>query len=213
MQIKIFEFNGIHVNTYLLWDETGEAAIIDCGVSTAAERKELKDFIDANGLHPKLLLNTHLHFDHTLGNRFVLEMYGLKPQYHEAEDTMMPGQREQVLSFGQEKDFEEGIRAEHYLNDGDTVKFGNTQLQVLLTPGHSPAGLCFYCQAAACVFTGDTLFRFDIGRSDLWGGNQQALVDGIRKKLLTLPDETTVYPGHALHSTIAKEKKYNKYIR
>ncbi|GAP71287.1 hypothetical protein SAMD00024442_10_17 [Candidatus Symbiothrix dinenymphae] len=213
MQIKIFEFNDIHVNTYLLWDDTKEAAIIDCGAFSDAERKALKDVIDANGLKPKLLLNTHLHFDHTIGNRFVLETYGLKPQYHEAEDSMMPGQREQVISFGQVDDFEEGIRADHYLNDGDTVRFGNTQLRVLLTPGHSPAGLCFYCKEAACVFTGDTLFRFDIGRTDLWGGSQEALLDGIRTKLLTLPDETVVYPGHALHSTIAKEKKHNKYIR
>ncbi|GHT07938.1 MBL fold hydrolase [Bacteroidia bacterium] len=211
MQLKIFEFNDIHVNTYLLWDETKEAAIIDCGVSTNEEKQALKHFIDAQGLKITQVLNTHLHFDHTIGNRFLWETYGLKTQYHEGEETM-PGQREQVLSFGQVTEFEEGIRADHFLKEGDVVAFGNTKLHVLETPGHSPAGLCFYCKEAGCVFTGDTLFRFDIGRTDLWGGNHQALLDAIRTKLLTLPDETIVYPGHALHSTIAKEKKYNKYL-
>ncbi|MDR0834129.1 MAG: MBL fold metallo-hydrolase [Candidatus Symbiothrix sp.] len=211
MQLKIFEFNDIHVNTYVLWDETKEAAIIDCGAFQPNEHKELKEFIDANGLQIKQVLNTHLHFDHTLGNRFLWDTYGLKPQYHEVEETM-PGQREQVISFGEVSEFEEGIHAGHFLKEGDVVAFGNTKLQVLETPGHSPAGLSFYCKEAGCVFTGDTLFRFDIGRTDLWGGNEQVLLNSIRTKLLTLPGETIVYPGHALHSTIAKEKKYNKYL-
>jgi glyoxylase-like metal-dependent hydrolase (beta-lactamase superfamily II) len=211
MKIKIFEFNPVCVNTYLIYDETNEAAVIDCGVSNQEEYNQLKAYIDSHELKLKHLLNTHLHFDHILGNQFIYETYGLKPQYHIAEN-IIPELRVQASVFGFPINYEQ-LRAEHYLSDGDLITFGNSTLKALLTPGHSPGSLSFYCEKDRCVFTGDALFRYDIGRTDLWGGNEETLIKAIQTKLLTLPDDTEVYPGHGAFSTIREEKQFNPYIR
>jgi len=210
MQIKIFEFNPVSVNTYLLCDETKEAALIDCGASSKKEQEELRKYIRSHGLKIKRLLNTHLHFDHILGNRFIFDTYGVKPQYHEAEDSM-PNLRMQTSVFGLPISYE-SVGAEHFIGDGDIVSFGNTALRVLLTPGHSPGSLSFYNEKDRCVFTGDVLFQHDIGRTDLWGGNEEILLHSIRTKLLTLPDDTVLYPGHGPSSTILEEKQHNPYL-
>ncbi|MDR2805771.1 MAG: MBL fold metallo-hydrolase [Dysgonamonadaceae bacterium] len=210
MQIQSFEFNPVDVNTYLLYDETKEAVIIDCGAFTAEEQKRIQAYIDRYDLKLKHLLNTHLHFDHLLGNRFIYETYGLKPEYHEAEETM-PGLQKQTLIFGMPVNYEP-VSADRFINEGDEIRFGNTVLKALLTPGHSPGSLSFYCAKANCVFTGDALFRHDIGRTDLWGGNEETLLHAIRKQLLTLPDNTDIYPGHGPASTVREEKQHNPYI-
>ncbi|MDR2682898.1 MAG: MBL fold metallo-hydrolase [Dysgonamonadaceae bacterium] len=210
MQIKLFEFNPVCVNTYLLYDETKEAALIDCGAFTSGEQKQINDFIDREGLVLKRLLNTHRHFDHLLGNRFIYETYGLQPEYHEAEDTL-PGLKQQTQLFGMRVD-QEPVSAGRRIADGEEIRFGHTTLQALLTPGHSPGSLSFYCAGAGCVFTGDALFRHDIGRTDLWGGSEETLVQAIRTRLLTLPDNTVIYPGHGPASTVQEEKFYNPYI-
>ncbi|MDR0542534.1 MAG: MBL fold metallo-hydrolase [Dysgonamonadaceae bacterium] len=210
MQIKIFEFNPVNVNTYLLYDETKEAVIIDCGAFTADEQERIKEYIDCHDLKLKRLLNTHLHFDHLLGNRYIYETYGLKPEYHESEETM-PGLRKQTMIFGMPVNYEP-VNAEHFINEGDEIRFGHTVLKALLTPGHSPGSLSYYCEKNPCVFTGDALFRHDIGRTDLWGGNEETLVNAIRTRLLTLPDDTEIYPGHGPGSTVREEKQHNPYI-
>ena len=210
MKIKIFQFNQVCVNTYLISDETNEAAIIDCGASYEREYKQLTDYITENNLNLKLLLNTHLHFDHVLGNQFIYEKYGLKPQYNEREDAM-PSLMTQSAAFGLSLNYEP-VKAEHFIESGDIIRFGNTSLKALLTPGHSPGGLSFYSEENKCVFTGDTLFKYDIGRTDLWGGDEKTLLNAIRTQLISLPDETIVYPGHGPASTIKDEKQNNPYI-
>ncbi|MCL1939010.1 MAG: MBL fold metallo-hydrolase [Candidatus Azobacteroides sp.] len=211
MQIKIFEFNPVSVNTYLIYDETKEAALIDCGASSKREQDELKEYIHSQGLKIKRLLNTHLHFDHVLGNRFIFDTYGIKPQYHEADDSM-PNLRMQAGMFGFPIQYE-SISAERFIGDADIISFGNTALLALLTPGHSPGSLSFYDEKDHCVFTGDALFQHDIGRTDLWGGNEEILLHSIRTKLLTLPDDTILYPGHGPSSTIGEEKQHNPYLQ
>jgi glyoxylase-like metal-dependent hydrolase (beta-lactamase superfamily II) len=198
------------VNTYLLYDETKEAAIIDCGAYTEKEQKNLQEYITMKGLKLKYLLNTHLHFDHVLGNRFIYENYGLKPQYHEKDDRM-PRLKIQAASFGIVIDYEQ-VRAEHFINDNDDIHFGNTTLKAFSTPGHSPGSLSFYCEKDHCVFTGDALFRHDIGRTDLWEGDEDTLINAIRNRLLTLPNDTIIYPGHGPISTVIEEKQHNPYI-
>ncbi|GHT02176.1 MBL fold hydrolase [Bacteroidia bacterium] len=210
MQIKLFEFNPVHVNTYLIYDETKEAAIIDCGAFTPEERERVKEYIQFHGLKLKQLLNTHLHFDHILGNHFIYDTYGLKPQYHESEESM-PGLRKQTVIFGLPVDYEP-VSGDHFINDGDSIRFGNTTLKALLTPGHSPGSISYYCEADNCVFTGDALFRHDIGRTDLWGGNEETLISAIKNKLLTLPEDTEIYPGHGPASTVREEKQHNPYL-
>jgi glyoxylase-like metal-dependent hydrolase (beta-lactamase superfamily II) len=210
MQIKVFKFNPVCVNTYLLHDETKEAALIDCGAFTATEQERIKRYIAFNGLQLKHLLNTHLHFDHLLGNRFIYETYGLKPEYHPSEEAL-PSLQKQTIVFGIPINYEP-VNADRFINAGDEIRFGNTVLKALLTPGHSPASLSFFFVFANCVFTGDVLFFRDIGRSDLWGGNEKILIDAIRTQLLILPDDTVIYPGHGPASTIKEEKQHNPYI-
>jgi glyoxylase-like metal-dependent hydrolase (beta-lactamase superfamily II) len=212
LKIKTFVFNPVQENTYLLYDETTEAVIIDCGAYSNDEKKQLSDFIREKELTLKHVLNTHLHFDHILGNGFLYETYGLKPEYNPADEAI-PGFKEGTIRFGFSTFKCELVLAEQYIEDKDIITFGNTRLQVLATPGHSPGSLSFYSEKDACVFTGDALFRFDIGRTDLWGGNSEELLQSIKNKLFTLPDKTVVYPGHAEISTIGEEKKYNPYTR
>ncbi|GHT75779.1 MBL fold hydrolase [Bacteroidia bacterium] len=211
MQIKFFEFNPVFVRTYVLFDETKEAAIIDCGAYTDEEQQRLKKFIDTNELKVKYLLNTHLHFDHILGNQFIYKTYGLKPQYHEMEE-LMPGLRKQTVVFGLPIDYEP-VGAEHYIEDGDIISFGNIRLKALLTPGHSPGSLSFYSEENDCVFTGDVLFHHDIGRTDLWGGSEETLISSIQNKLLPLPENTEIYPGHGPSTTVKEEKQHNPKIK
>jgi glyoxylase-like metal-dependent hydrolase (beta-lactamase superfamily II) len=210
MQIKLFELNPVCVNTYLIYDETKEAALIDCGVSSQEECERIKEYINVHNLKLKRLLNTHLHFDHILGNRFIHDTYGLKPEYNAAEESM-PGLKMQASAFGLFINYEP-VNAEHFINEGDIISFGNTELEALSTPGHSPGSLSFYSQKEHCVFTGDALFRHDIGRTDLWGGNKDTLITAIRNKLLTLPDRTKIYPGHGPASDIKEEKLHNIYL-
>ena len=208
--IKVFVFNMIGVNTYLLYDEQKNAVLIDCGAYSDPEKKELTDFIESEGLQLKRLLNTHLHFDHALGNHFIYEKYGLKPEYNKIEESM-PGLKEQCAAFLSPIEGEPAM-ADRFLNDKDEIVAGDIRLKVLLTPGHSPGSLSFYSENDQCVFTGDALFQSSIGRTDLWEGNHVQLISAIREKLLCLPDQTRVYPGHGPSTTIANEKKYNPYL-
>jgi glyoxylase-like metal-dependent hydrolase (beta-lactamase superfamily II) len=209
LKIKTFIFNPVMENTYLMFDETREAVIIDCGASNGEEQKQLTDFIKVNNLQLKRLLNSHLHFDHVLGNQFILETYGLKPEYHKAEEAVL-GLKKLNMVFSPIK--YEQIAAGHFIEHEEEIVFGNTQLKAILTPGHSPGSLCFYSEKDECIFTGDTLFHHDIGRTDLLGGNHKNLIDSICNYLFTLPDNTVVYPGHAQPTTIEEEKLYNPHF-
>jgi len=210
LQIKKFEFNLIGENTYVVFDETKEAVIIDCGAYFPEEKALLKNFISQNQLSLKHLLNTHLHLDHAFGNKFIYDTYGIAPEYHQLEEQM-PDMQKQASAFGIKVD--EGVlKAARYLEEGDTVSFGNSELKVIVIPGHSPASLCFYSEKDKVLFSGDVLFEGSIGRSDLWGGNHQQLISGIKNKLLTLPEDTVVYSGHGSETTIKKEKRYNPFL-
>ena len=209
LKVKVFVFNPIMENTYLLYDETQEAIIIDCGASNEKEEKQVADFIKENKLKLKRLLTTHLHYDHLLGNGFIYENYGLKPEYHESEDSIS-GIKELNAALAPTR--YKQIEAGHFIEHEEEIVFGNTTLKALLTPGHSIGGLSYYSEKDGCVFTGDTLFYHDIGRTDLLGGNHKELINSIRNHLFTLPDNTVVYPGHELPTTIEEEKLNNPHF-
>jgi len=209
LKMKVFIFNPLMVNTYVLYDETEEAVIIDCGASKEEERKQVSDFIGKEKLKLKRVLNTHIHFDHVLGNRFIYETYGLKPEYHRAEEAKFGLKRLNAILSPIKFD---PIYAEHYIEHEDVIAFGNVRLLVLFTPGHSLGGVSYYSEENGCVFTGDTLFYHDIGRTDLLGGNHKKLIESIQDYLFTLPDNTVVYPGHAFPTTIEEEKLNNPYF-
>jgi len=211
MTIKTFEFNPIYENTYIVYDETKECVIIDAGCFYPEEKEELHNFIIDHNLKVKHLLNTHLHFDHIFGNSFVLEKMGVRTKAHKADQFLLDSLPGQLRMFGFIGD-EVSPEIDSYLDEGDIISFGNQQLSVIHVPGHSPGSVAFYNEKEKCIFVGDVLFRSSIGRTDLVGGNYPELIDNIRKKLLTLPPETIVYPGHGPITTIGDETRSNPYL-
>ena len=209
--IKSFEFNYFQENTFLLYDETREAVLIDCGCCRKEEEKELTDFILENKLILKHLLCTHLHVDHVFGNGFIHKTYGLSPEANKLDVEKLPSPDEQAKLFGLRQHVE-NVPVEKYIVGGEIIKFGTSELQVLTVPGHSPGSVAFYNQKNGFAIVGDALFAGSIGRTDLWGGNQEVLVAAIRDKLLSLPDETIIYPGHGPETRVIDEKFNNPYL-
>jgi hydroxyacylglutathione hydrolase len=209
--IKTLVCNPYQENTYILSDEQGACAIIDPGMYGKDEENTLVAFISSNGLSPKLLLNTHCHIDHVLGNRFTYEQYGLVPQFHEGELPLLM----EVQNYAPQMGFRYEVSPvpETYLSPGDEISLGNHKLTCLFAPGHSPGHLCFYSEAQGFLIGGDVLFKGSIGRTDLPGGDHQQLLDSIRDVIYTLPGDTIVYPGHGSATSIAEEKRSNAFIR
>lgn len=211
IHIKSFVCNPYQENTYILYDEAGRAAIIDPGMYGPQEEGRVRDFIRTEGLQPELLLNTHCHVDHVLGNRYIYDEFGLLPQFHEGELPLLIEVQNYAPQMGLH--YEVSPIAETFLGEEGSITFGTQQLSLLFTPGHSPAHLCYYCEDGGFLIGGDVLFRNSIGRTDLPGGNHQQLLASIAQKLYTLPDNTVVYPGHGPETTIGHEKKTNPFIR
>lgn len=209
--IHSFEFNYFQENTYLLYDETHEAVLIDCGCVRKEEEEELSDFVSANELTIKHLLCTHLHLDHIFGNGFIWKKYGLKPEANRFDVDILPTPEEQARLFGLRHPIE-NVPVEKFLVGNEIIRFGTSELQVLTVPGHSPGSVAFYNRKNGFVVVGDALFAGSIGRTDLWGGNQEVLVAAIRDKLLSLPDETVIYPGHGPETRVIDEKFGNPYL-
>ena len=209
MHIQTFVFNDLQENTYVLYDETKECVIIDPGCYEKEEQEELVNFIHAGGLQVKFLLNTHCHIDHVLGNAFVKAKYKMKLYIHPTEVAVLKSVPlyAPVYGFNQYQVSE----ADAYLEEGDSVKFGNQVLEVLFVPGHSPGHIAFYNRKENYVIAGDVLFYNSIGRTDLPGGNFNTLINSIHQKLFNLPDNTTVFPGHGPDTTIGFEKKTNPF--
>ena len=211
MKIKQFEFNPFPVNSYLLFDDTKHAALIDAGMWTEKEEEELVRYIEQHELTLSCLLNTHMHFDHCMDNAFIYQKYGLSTAAH-AKDAFFV----QNLAL-QASQFNIKLRRDpqeigSYVNEGDEILFGNTTLKALHVPGHSPGSIVYYCEKEAVMFSGDVIFKGSVGRADLPGGDFYTLIKGIKEKLLPLPDETVIYPGHGPKTTIGEEKRSNMYL-
>jgi hydroxyacylglutathione hydrolase len=211
IKVDYFTFNPFAENTYVLSNEKSEALIIDPGCYFTEEEKSLKDFITSKELKPVQLLNTHCHLDHVFGNQFVHRTYGLELYMHAGEQKILEYAPMAGNMYG--LNFISYKSAFHYLKEGEEIFLGDDTLKILLTPGHSPASICFYCEAQNFLIGGDVLFYESIGRFDLPGGNEEQLYKSIREKLYVLPDETIVYPGHGEPTTIGHEKKYNPFVR
>ena len=210
LQLQAFTNNPYQENTYIVYDSTGDCAIIDPGMYTASEQNAVTGFIKANKLKPVLLLNTHCHIDHVLGNLFVFEQYGLKPQFHKGELdvlTMIPSYAPQMGMR-----YEVSPLPDTFLPETGSIKVGSGTLELIFAPGHSPAHLCFYAPEENFLVGGDVLFSNSIGRTDLPGGNYQLLIDNIEQKLFALPDNCVVYPGHGPETTIGYEKLHNPFL-
>jgi len=211
ISIKQFTFNPVRENTYILFDETGECVIIDPGMYDAEEQNAVVNFIKEQKLKPVLLLNTHCHYDHVFGNKFVFDNWGLKPQFHKGELYVLQAIPGYVPQMGLH--YELSPEPEVFLEETGTVKFGNSQLELIFAPGHSPAHLCFYAAADNFLIGGDVLFYSSIGRTDLPGGNHSQLINSIKNNLFILPDDCRVYPGHGQSTTIGFEKLHNPFLQ
>lgn len=211
IQIQQFTCNPYQENTYILYEEQGACAIVDPGMYGPDEQQAVRDFMKEKGLTPELLLNTHCHIDHVLGNRFIYETYGLLPQFHELEVPILV----EVQNYAPQMGFQYDVSPidETFLPAEGTVRFGEQTLQLIFAPGHSPGHLCFYHAGQGFLIGGDVLFRQSIGRTDLPGGNHQQLLDSIQQGIYTLPDETIVYPGHGPETTVGFEKQSNPFVR
>jgi len=210
--MKIFRlvFSPIEVNTYILADQSGDCAIIDCGCYNTNESEELAGLIMKNNLKPVLLLNTHCHLDHIFGNKFMLDRYNLKTHSSEYDEMNRKNAMQHAMLFGMK--MENPPEPESFITDNQIITFGTTELVALLVPGHTAGSLAFYSENNGCVFTGDALFAGSIGRSDLPGGDHDTLIKSIRNKLFILPPSTVVYPGHGNRTTIKREMKSNPYF-
>jgi len=211
MTIKTFTFNPIQENTYLVYDETNEAVVIDAGCVSEIEKRALKNYIEDNNLSLKRVINTHLHFDHQFGNKFLFDTYGILPEAGKADEYLLDDVVAHVRSFGLDIK-EEAQPLGGYLTENQVIKFGNTSFVIYQVPGHSPGSVAFYDEKDGILFAGDVLFRGSIGRTDLPQGDYATLIESITNKLLTLPDSTVVYSGHGPSTTIGFEKKNNPFL-
>ena len=211
--IKTFPFNLLQENTYVVSDETHECVIIDCGAYYEEERKAITDYITGNGLRPTHLLATHGHWDHNLGIDTIFNAFGLQVEAT-AEDefliTDIPHNFQSIIGAPLRRKFPAVGR---FFDKDEVIRFGNHELQVLKTPGHSPGSVVFYCAQEHIAFTGDTLFRMSVGRTDFEGGSYEALMNSLNQILANLPVETIVLPGHGPQSTIGEELRFNPYLQ
>ena len=211
IRVQKFVFNPFQENSFLLFDETGECLLVDMGSYTVEEKKEVLFFVENNSLEPVMIVNTHCHVDHLLGNSYFKNIYKAKTVAHAADGFLIENAVEHGSVFGFE--VEAPPPADEHLADGDVLSFGNSSLSVLHVPGHSPGSIAFYSRDDGFVIAGDVLFSGSIGRTDLPGGDFDILLHSIRTKLLVLPPETVVYCGHGPETTIGEEIENNPFLR
>ena len=211
MKIARLIFNPIQENTYVVWDDTLEAVVIDAGNMGERENDVLAKFIADNGLKPVLALNTHGHFDHLLGVDFLRNRYGAKLAMSSKDEFLLKGASVSAELFGiRAGDLPEAIDID--LEGKESVKFGNTELKIIPVPGHTPGHVAFYEPESKVLFTGDTLFRESIGRTDLPGGDYSWIMRSIIENILPLGDEVKIYPGHGDMSDLGHESMYNPFV-
>jgi hydroxyacylglutathione hydrolase len=209
-QIKVFTFNPVQENTYLLYNEHNECIIIDPGCYYDHEKDELQTFINTNKLQPKILLNTHCHLDHVFGNKFIAEEYNLKLKAHALEQPVLEMAPASGLMFN--LPFDSYMGEIIFLEEGDVISLRDDELKVIHAPGHSPGSICFYCEKQKFIIGGDVLFKNSIGRTDLPYGSHKDLIRNIKEKLFTLPEDVIVYSGHGPTTTIGDEMESNPYL-
>jgi len=210
--VVVFTFNDFSENTYLIYDDTKECIIIDPGNNNPSEDKTLTDFIEANDLKPVRLINTHCHLDHVFGNKYVADKYQLGLEIHKGEVPVLESTPQVCAMYGIAYN-NPSPAPTAFLAEGTKLTFGDTELSIHFTPGHSPASISFYCAQDAYIIGGDVLFKGSIGRTDLPGGNFDTLIASIKETFLSLPDDTVVHSGHGPQTTVGEERANNPFLQ
>lgn len=210
--IKSFTFNMFGVNTYIVWEsESREAMIVDPGMVDVSEQQALDSYITLNGLTVVHIINTHMHLDHIFGNDAATGRYNVPVEAHAADAPLGINREAQARQFGIRGTF----RPQHIgrlLDENTTITLGKEQLGIIHIPGHSPGSIALHSATGKFVISGDVIFPGSIGRTDLALGNHRQLIAGIRTKLLTLPADTVIYPGHGTATSVARELRDNPYV-
>ncbi len=209
--IEKFVFNPFQENTFVLFDETKECLFIDPGCYEQGEQDYLKSYVESNELKPVKQIYTHCHVDHILGNNFIADTYGLKPEIHEAGLPFLVNGHQHGQMYGFQMDH--NTEPETFIEHDDLIKFGNSELKAVYTPGHVDGHLCFINSDQKFVVTGDVLFQDSIGRTDFPTGDFDLLMKSIHEQLFILDDDFTVYCGHGPETSIGYEKVNNPFIR
>lgn len=211
LHIKRFIFNPFGENTYLIWSDHNNAAIIDPGMMSDYENDTVAKFIKDNNLNLQRLINTHAHIDHMAGNGFIEKNYTLTPEYNEADNYLAEHLKEQAKMFGIPFTGDDIISMKN-LADNQTIKIDELELHIIHIPGHTKGHICIYSAQDASLFSGDALFRMSIGRTDLPGGNYNELINSITSRIMPLPGATIIYPGHGETTTVEFERAHNPYL-
>jgi glyoxylase-like metal-dependent hydrolase (beta-lactamase superfamily II) len=212
LKMHRFIFNPFLENTYLIWDEKSNiAAIIDPGCYDSDERGFVEDFILRNSLKLKYLILTHCHIDHIFGNSFIKQRYNPVIIANKNDVYLLDLMLEVAAGYG--VTLSASPEPDKLVTDNEEFVLGEATGRFITTPGHSPGGICLYFEKDKMCFTGDTLFKESIGRTDLWDGDLPSLMKSIKEKLFILPEEVVIYPGHQSESTIAHEKMYNPFLK
>lgn len=210
IQVRSIPYNNFQVNTCLIWDETGQCLVVDPAFYTREEQQSFQSLLAEKELTVAGQANTHCHVDHLLGVRFMKSEYGCAFRAHREELQVAASATMMGEIFGWRLEPLDGI--DEYLEDNDLLTVGNHSLRIIHVPGHSPGGVAFYSEEGRFVISGDALFKESIGRTDLPGGDYDTLIRSIVEKLLSLPRDTVVYPGHGPATTIGEEVTGNPFL-
>lgn len=212
MTTKTFTVNPFSMNCYINWDEkTKEGVIIDPGVYEDFEKAVILNYIKVNRINIKLILNTHGHIDHIMGNKWAKEVFDVPILMHKDDLPLIEKAIDQGAMFG--VSFPKPPDPDKFIDESDTIKIAGNEFKILHTPGHSPGSLCFVDEKEKVIFGGDVVFRGSIGRTDLWMGDIDVLIDSIHNKVFTYSDEFIIYPGHMDETTIGEEKENNPFLQ
>ncbi|MFP7656043.1 MBL fold metallo-hydrolase [Chryseobacterium proteolyticum] len=211
LKIQAFVFNFASENTYILYNEHKNAWLIDPGNMNEQETNLISNFIKDNDLKIQKILLTHAHIDHVFGLQWAYDTFNLPVHMHQQDQEILDMLQMSGIRFGINID---PVKVEvQYINDGDELDFDGEKFKIYHVPGHSPGSIVFHNEKQKFMISGDVLFEGSIGRTDLYKGNYEQLITGIKTKLFVLDEETQVFSGHGNPTTIGFEKQYNPFLK
>lgn len=211
MTTKTFTVNPFSINCYIYWDEnTKEGVIIDPGAYEDFEKNEILNYIRSNGINIKLILLTHGHIDHIMGNKWAIDTFGVPVLMHKEDLPLIDRAMDQAAMFGVQ--FPKPPAPDKFIDESDIIKVSGNEFKIIHTPGHLPGSVCFVDEKEKIIFGGDTVFRGSIGRTDLWMGDIDILLDSINSKIMIYPEDFVIYPGHMDATRVGEEKAANPFL-